>query len=43
MSDRYADIRQVARDLNVDAVALVPGPNFTRVMGQAFMLSLIHI
>ncbi len=37
MSDRYADIRQVARDLNVDAVALVPGPNFTRTMGQAFM------
>lgn len=37
MSDRYADIRQVARDLKVDAVALVPGPNFTRVMGQAFM------
>lgn len=37
MSDRYADVRKVARDLDVDAVALVPGPNFTRTMGQSFM------
>ena len=37
MSDRYADVRKVARDLDVDAVALVPGPNFTRSMGQSFM------
>ncbi len=37
MSDRYADVRQIARDLGVDAGALVPGPNFTRTMGRAFM------
>ena len=37
MTDRYTDICQVARDLNVDAVALVPGPNFTRTLGQEFM------
>lgn len=36
MTDRYAAYRQVAHDLGVDAVALVPGPNFTRVMGRAF-------
>jgi len=28
---------QVARDLGVDAVALVPGPNFSRALGQSFM------
>lgn len=28
---------QVARDLGVDAVALVPGPNFTRVVTHPFM------
>lgn len=27
---------QVARDLSVDAVALVPGANFTRAMGKSF-------
>ncbi|MBS9718167.1 M24 family metallopeptidase [Pseudohalocynthiibacter aestuariivivens] len=37
MTNRYDDVRQVADSLNVDAVALVPGPNFTRSMGQAFM------
>ena len=37
MTNRYGDIRQVADKLGVDAVALVPGPNFTRSMGQAFM------
>jgi Xaa-Pro dipeptidase len=31
------EYRQVARDLNVDAVALVPGPNFTRAFGKPFM------
>ncbi|MFZ1467631.1 MAG: Xaa-Pro peptidase family protein [Paracoccaceae bacterium] len=34
--DRYAELRQVARDLGVEAVALVPGPNFTRVMHASF-------
>jgi len=37
MSDRFSDLRGVAEDLGVDAVALVPGPNFTRSIGQAFM------
>lgn len=32
-----SEYRQVARDLNVDAVALVPGPNFTRAFGKPFM------
>ncbi|SHI65718.1 M24 family metallopeptidase [Wenxinia saemankumensis] len=36
MTDRYAPLRQVARDLDVEAVALVPGATFTRVMGQSF-------
>ena len=36
MTDRFADLRQVAIDLKVDAVALVPGPNFTRAVGQSF-------
>ena len=31
------EYRQVARDLNVDTVALVPGPNFTRAFGKPFM------
>ena len=35
--DRYAPYRAVARSLGVEAVALVPGPNFTRLMGKAFM------
>ena len=37
MMDRFAEYRQVARDLSVDAVALVPGPNFTRAFGKPFM------
>ncbi|UWQ92559.1 Xaa-Pro peptidase family protein [Rhodobacteraceae bacterium M382] len=37
MTDRLAEYRQVARDLSVDAVALVPGPNFTRALGHSFM------
>ncbi|WP_371225687.1 M24 family metallopeptidase [Roseovarius sp. 2305UL8-3] len=37
MSDRFSDLRGVAKALGVDAVALVPGPNFTRSIGQAFM------
>ena len=36
MTDRFADLRRVARDLGTDAVALVPGPNFTRALGQSF-------
>ena len=36
-TDRLAEYRQVARDLNVDAVALVPGPNFTRAFNKPFM------
>ncbi|KAA9008226.1 M24 family metallopeptidase [Histidinibacterium aquaticum] len=36
MTDRYAPLRGIAAALGVDAVALVPGPNFTRVMGRAF-------
>ncbi|WP_417605499.1 M24 family metallopeptidase [Primorskyibacter flagellatus] len=34
--DRFAEYRGVARQLGVDAVGLVPGPNFTRALGQAF-------
>ena len=34
--DRFAEYRGVARRLGVDAVGLVPGPNFTRALGQAF-------
>jgi len=37
MTDRFSDLRGVAETLGVDAVALVPGPNFTRSVGQAFM------
>ena len=33
MTDRYAAHRAIARDLGVDAVALVPGPNFERLYG----------
>lgn len=36
MTDRYADYREAARRQGVDAVALVPGPNFVRLMGQDF-------
>jgi len=37
MTDRYAELRTVAGQMGVDAVALVPGPNFTRTLGQSFM------
>ncbi|MDE4134925.1 Xaa-Pro peptidase family protein [Phaeobacter sp. QD34_3] len=37
MSDGLNDYRQLAIGLNVDALALVPGPNFTRALGQGFM------
>lgn len=36
LADRYDEYRAVARGLGVDAVALVPGPNFTRVMRKSF-------
>lgn len=36
MTDRYSEIRALARALEVEAVALVPGPNFTRLMGASF-------
>ena len=34
--DRYADYRAVARATGTEAVALVPGPNFTRCLGKSF-------
>jgi Xaa-Pro aminopeptidase len=37
LSDRLSQYAAVARDLDVDAVALVPGPNFTRALNQSFM------
>ena len=36
MTDRYRDFRRLAVDLGVDAVALVPGPNFTRLYNKSF-------
>jgi Xaa-Pro dipeptidase len=36
MSDRYADYREVAKKLGVEALALVPGPNFARLMHAHF-------
>ena len=36
MSDRYADYREVAKKLGVEALALVPGPNFARLMHAQF-------
>jgi Xaa-Pro dipeptidase len=36
MTDRYAEFRKLASDLKVDAIALVPGPNFVRLFGQSF-------
>ncbi|MFQ5623835.1 MAG: M24 family metallopeptidase [Paracoccaceae bacterium] len=36
MRDRYGEYRRVAQDLGADAVALVPGANFTRLFGQDF-------
>ncbi|PYE85466.1 M24 family metallopeptidase [Pseudoroseicyclus aestuarii] len=34
--DRTAEYRATARALGLDAVILVPGPNFTRLTGQAY-------
>ncbi len=36
MSDHYREFRGLAQRLDVDAIALVPGPNFTRLMGKSF-------
>ncbi len=37
LSDRLAAYAAIAADLGVDAVALVPGPNFTRAVEHVFM------
>ena len=37
LSQRLSEYAGVATRLGVDAVALVPGPNFTRALGQSFM------
>ncbi len=37
LTDRLSAYANVAADLGVDAVALVPGPNFTRALNQSFM------
>jgi Xaa-Pro aminopeptidase len=37
LNDRLDAYANIAADLGLDAVALVPGPNFTRAIGQAFM------
>lgn len=37
LTDRLSDYAAVAANLGVDAVALVPGPNFTRALNQSFM------
>lgn len=37
MTDPLAEYRQLAQALAVDALALVPGPNFTRALGHSFM------
>jgi len=37
LSSRLAEYAGVAAALGVDAVALVPGPNFTRALGHGFM------
>ncbi len=37
LSDRLAAYAGIAADLGVDAVALVPGPNFTRALEHVFM------
>ncbi|MEP0153365.1 Xaa-Pro peptidase family protein [Pseudophaeobacter sp.] len=37
MTASFAEYRELAKSLGVDALALVPGPNFTRALGQGFM------
>jgi len=36
MTDRYRDFRRIAAGLGTEAVALVPGANFTRLFGHEF-------
>lgn len=36
MTDRYREFRRIAVDMGVDAVALVPGPNFVRLYEKNF-------
>jgi len=36
MIDRYSDIRSIAKQNSLDAIALVPGANFTRLFNKAF-------
>ncbi|OED42147.1 proline dipeptidase [Chromatiales bacterium (ex Bugula neritina AB1)] len=36
MSDRLSPLRDVAKSLSLDAVALVPGANFQRIFGASF-------
>ncbi len=36
MTDRYEPFRDIARAQSVEAIALVPGANFTRLYGQSF-------
>lgn len=36
MTDRFKEFRDLAATLNVDAMALVPGPNFTRLLHKTF-------
>lgn len=37
LTDRLSEYSELATELGVDAVVLVPGPNFTRVLHQRFM------
>lgn len=37
MSPSLAEYSHLARSMSVDALALVPGPNFTRALGHSFM------
>lgn len=37
LNHRLSAYARVAQSLSVDAIALVPGPNFTRAVGQPFM------
>lgn len=37
LTERLAEYARISADLGVDAVALVPGPNFTRALDHSFM------
>lgn len=36
MSDRYSEMRALARQMGLDAIAIVPGPNFERLLKKSF-------